>query len=411
MLTAFWTGLTFVAYAALVPTSVTTIVCTQHRAQAFALIAVVMCLVTSAASVLYVGGKQYSAHVVYAQAIEKSVTGASVEEIDADLLQAQSLFASDLYVAERVRLRLATAAPLLSLTEPTAADEQRFGQLLLEARELSELAIALDRTQPTNHALLAGMMALAAQGGGGTEALDRSLSSMGTAESFDPQNPEYQTLNALLLARLGESVRAREALLAAIGIKQNYTDALFLLSQLDIQEGKTESAIALTQAIISIEPRNPTRYFQLGALLAANNDLPNAIAAFELAVQLDPNFANARYLLALAYIDSNEIEAALRELRLVLELNPDNQELPVLISQLESGDFVRPSVGLSTPVTDPAQATEREGVTTSSEVPDTDLLNPINRTASDGTSTETSSVEEELDSSTGNEQSTTTLTE
>jgi tetratricopeptide (TPR) repeat protein len=63
-------------------------------------------------------------------------------------------------------------------------------------------------------------------------------------------------LFAQLSARFGDFEKARTYLNESIRLKNNYTEALFLLSQLDIEEGKTENAIKVTQEIISIEPYN-----------------------------------------------------------------------------------------------------------------------------------------------------------
>jgi tetratricopeptide (TPR) repeat protein len=165
----------------------------------------------------------------------------------------------------------------------------------------------------------------------------------------------------------------------AIRQKGNYTDALFLLSQLDIQEGNTESAIAVTRSIISIEPNNPTRYFQLGVLLATTNNLPVAIQAFEAAVSLDTNYANARYFLALAYLDSERTEDALSQLRIVEESNPDNETVKVLIEQVTSGTYQKEDKIFGVPVQNTQTVSQEDDITTATEVPDTDLVTPLNR--------------------------------
>ena len=162
-------------------------------------------------------------------------------------------------------------------------------------------------------------------------------------------------------------------------MKRNYTDALFFLTQLEVAEGNVPQAIAATEAIVSLEPQNPARYYQLGVLYAAAENRDASLAAFREAVRLDPNFANARYFLGLGLLDAGEREAALVELRAVAALNPDNAELAALIAGIESGEV--PAVSAvpadqATENTEPV-ATDGEQVTVTDE-PDTNLVTPVN---------------------------------
>lgn len=169
----------------------------------------------------------------------------------------------------------------------------------------------------------------------------------------------------------------------AIAIKNNYTPALFLLSQIEIQLGNTEQAITTTRAIIRMEPENPTRYFQLGLLLSANGETEAAIDAFESAIARNDEYANARYLLAIAYAEQGRFEEALAQLRVVEETNPENENLLNLIAQLEAGEV--PELATSTvttpveePDTDPA-----EGLNAESVPDDTALVESINQAGED----------------------------
>ena len=132
---------------------------------------------------------------------------------------------------------------------------------------------------------------------------------------------------------------ARTEIDAALALKSNYTQALLLLAQLEINEGNTELAIATTRNIIQLEPNNPTRYLQLGVLLTANENFVEAVAAYREALMIDPYHANARYLLALIYLNNDQTEVALQELKLVQSTNQDNVELKDLIGQIEAGEF------------------------------------------------------------------------
>ena len=213
---------------------------------------------------------------------------------------------------------------------------------------------------------------------------ERNQALFARARELDPVNPIYLVQLAQYQARVGDLAATRASLLEAINIKNNYTDALFLLSQLDIQEGKTEDAITVTRSIISLEPNNPTRYFQLGVLLATTNNLPAAVSAFETAILLDTNYANARYFLALAYLDLERPEDALAQLKIVEASNQENTSLKTLIGEVESGNYARPESTFEVPVQNSDVVSQEEGVTTSTEVPDTTLVAPVNRPAGEG---------------------------
>jgi tetratricopeptide (TPR) repeat protein len=401
LLGAFFTGLTLVAYAQLMPQSLRVVNFTQNRPRAFVLIALVMLIITASITSLFVLSKQYVAHVIYAQAVVASASAtdpaSAAANADTALDRAYSLFPSDLYLAERVQLRLGVISQLLALQTPSENDIARFNAAAAEALQLATMAVTADQTNPANHALLGsvyGVLSLA----GATTTKDSAVASLGRARELDPQNPEYALIEAQIATRSGDVSGARALLSESLGIKPNYIDALFLLSQIDVTEGNTEGALATTRSIVAIEPQNPVRYFQLGSLLVANRDLSGARAAFEAAIALDTNFANARYLLALVHLEEGRREEALAQLRIVQSTNGDNVELASLIGQLESGVAIPPPLGLSTPVSEPTVEVDGEGVTTTDTPPETDLIVPVNQSGEENveeaTVTETTTTTE-----------------
>lgn len=382
LLGAFFTGLTLVAYGQLRPQSLRVMNFTQNRPRAFVLIALVMVVITASIAALFVMSKQYVAHVVYAQAVVAAANtpdqATAAVNADTALNRAYSLFPSDRYIAERVQLRLGVIGSLLNVQAPSQDEIARFNNAAAEALQLSAMAVAADPTNPANQALLGsvyGILSLA----GATTTKENTTASLARARALDPQNPEYALIEAQIATRSGDLTSARNLLTQSLGIKPNYIDALFLLSQIDVTQGNTEGALATTRSIVAIEPQNPVRYFQLGSLLVANRDLVGARAAFETAIILDTNFANARYLLALVHLEEGRTEEALAQLRIVQSTNGDNVELASLVAQLESGVVVPPPLGLTKPVDEPSVDVDGEGVTTTDAPPETDLIVPVNR--------------------------------
>ena len=118
--------------------------------------------------------------------------------------------------------------------------------------------------------------------------------------------------------------------------------------------------------------------------MAKVNKIPDATKAFEQAIILDNNYANARYFLALAYLDANRKDDALAQLKIIEVSNPDNQMIKQLISEVEANKFVKPDAGFEVPVNDGSVVGQEEGdVTTSTKVPETDLITPLNQNNSD----------------------------
>ena len=261
----------------------------------------------------------------------------------------------------------------------------------------AQLAVDADQTDPQNWSTLGAVYSiLAAAGVEG--AADRAKEAFAQARSFDPTNPSYALLEAQLSSRTGDIEGARSSAISAVQLKQNYTDALFFLTQLDIAEGKVEDAIATTRAIISLEPNNPARYYQLGVLESSAGNLTNATAAFTRAVSLDKNYANARYFLALALLQQDKRDEAVEQLRVVLELNPGNEQVTALIGQIESGESfdTAPEVQAQQ-IEESTTVSEEDGSVTTTESPDTSLIVPVNTVADqpeEDTGTQDTSSEE-----------------
>ncbi|USN87616.1 MAG: tetratricopeptide repeat protein [Candidatus Nomurabacteria bacterium] len=370
------TGLTLSVYKVSVPNKDIVIDVVNKRRYGVVLMVLVLVVIVVSSSLLFKVTKQYLAQVNYADAVRSAE---SIGQMDAMLQHSQDLFAQDLFVAERAKLRLGELYRLLAIPEPTEEDIQVFQGTLVEGINMAEQAILLDSTNPVNYALLGSFYGLL-DPSETEELVKRRDGSFKQAQSLDPINPSYSVLWAQLAARQGDYNTARQQLGDAIQLKNNYTEALFLLSQIDILEKKTDNAIAVTKSIINIEPYNPTRYFQLGVLLTTAGEAEKAAEAFKQAIALDNNYANARYFLALNYLDAGRKDEALEQLRIVEITNQDNSELKAMIKSIEAGEFEGVTPGFTVPVND-GKVVETQGeVTTASEVPETDLVTPLNQT-------------------------------
>lgn len=386
LLAALATGLVLAAYVSQKSEAGLVIDVTKNRQYGFLLIASVLVVVVTSILSAITLSKLYWSSLVYADTVSSFQAGASYTDVDSGLERTFGLHPQDNYVTERAQLRLLEIQKL-SNGEVTPLTQQQYAAYLSEGISLSEQAINLDPTNPSNYLVLSNFYALL-DPKEFTEVTSRMTSLFEVVRGIDPVNPYYYVVEAQYQARQGNTEAARQSLLKAIELKNNYTDALLLLSQLDIAAGKVEDAIAVTSAIVSIEPNNPTRYFQLGVLLAANKDYGAASQAFGEAIKLDPSYANARYFLALTLLDQDKKTEALEQLYKVRETNSDNATVSELIRQVESGEYVKPKEILDVNVNEPETVTQDGDVTTATDLPDTDVVTPVNQVPQEETVTE-----------------------
>jgi tetratricopeptide (TPR) repeat protein len=375
LLAAILTGLSFVAYQALLPKAAIVVPLVSNRRRGFLIMTGVIVLITISVSALFTLGKQYVAQADFSKA---RANAQSIEDFQSGALAAFSQYQDDTFVISSAQTKLAMLQAMLGMQEPSKEDQDKFVNLAVQARQEAEAAVALDPSNPDGHATLASVfIVLASAGFDDAEGLANGK--LEDAKWRDPQNPSYLMMSAYLATRQGDTNLAREKVRTALELKNNFSEALFLLTQLDVKDGNLQSAIDTTRKIITLEPDNPTRYYQMGVLLAANKDLEGATKAYEAAIKIDQNFANARYMLALTYLDQKRLEDALTQLRIVRETNQDNEQLSNLVSQLEQNGLpLAPTEGLGGAVSEEQPGQQNGDTVTSPNQPDTDLVSPVN---------------------------------
>lgn len=159
---------------------------------------------------------------------------------------------------------------------------------------------------------------------GVTGAYDSAKTAYQKAEMLNPTNPEIPYVLAQLEIANKTPQAAIEDLKRTISLKQDYTPAIFLLSQLQVQQGNLKEALDAALAAAYFTPNNPNILFQIGILYAAQNDLNNAGLALSETVRLNPQFANARYFLAAVYAKLGKYSDAVTQLQAVSDMSADN---------------------------------------------------------------------------------------
>jgi tetratricopeptide (TPR) repeat protein len=157
------------------------------------------------------------------------------------------------------------------------------------------------------------------------------------AEKRNPTSPEIRLTLARLEALNNSNKAAKDYITEALTLKSNYTDAIFLLSQIEVAEGNLGDAIKSVESAAVLAPNDPTVFFQLGFLYYNNKDYQKAIITLERAVGLQSSYANARYFLGLSYDKQGRNKDAISQFESIQATNPDNQEVKFILSNLRAG--------------------------------------------------------------------------
>ena len=149
-----------------------------------------------------------------------------------------------------------------------------------------------------------------------------------------PDNPYLYLMLARLETSAGTKEGVRESLTDALKKKQNFADALYLMSQLEASESKIDEAIAYAIEAIKSAPNDPATYVQAGLLFYGKKVYEDAVLALKTALEKDPNNANVAYFLALSLRDGGRADLAKPLADELLRRNPGNADLEKFIASL-----------------------------------------------------------------------------
>ncbi|MDO8430473.1 MAG: tetratricopeptide repeat protein, partial [Candidatus Taylorbacteria bacterium] len=222
---------------------------------------------------------------------------------------------------------------IIHLTDQTQAEKDR---LVKEAIAYTQSAINLDPTNYYNYIAQARIyeiaLSLAMDG-----AYESVIEAYTNALKYNPYNPALYLNKARIEASQNKLEEAKRDIGLALQLKQNYLDAIFLLSQIQISQGQIKEAITSVQVASQINPGNPLIFFQLGFLYYNDKNYLGAIEALNQAIKLDNKYANAQYFLGLSYARVGKVADAIIQFEALSITNPDNQEVALILSNLRAG--------------------------------------------------------------------------
>lgn len=164
---------------------------------------------------------------------------------------------------------------------------------------------------------------------------DSAKKSYEEAIKLYPENPYLYIMLARLEASAGTKEGVRIQLTEALKKKQNFADALYLMSQLEASESKGDEALAYAIEAVKNAPNDPLVYTQAGLLYYGKKDYQNAVDALKTALEKDPNNANVAYFLALSLRDGGRPDLAAQIGQELLKRNPGNADLEAFLKSID----------------------------------------------------------------------------
>ncbi len=387
LLAAVCTGIFFGARQVVSPAVEKTYRLMHNPRSAFATVTVTVLIVVASVGSTYYVGRHYAAIYIFRSSIQAFQNGEKEEAVLARVSQAFELSSDDLFAQQVATYQGAVAGNLLQNGTANEETQAAFQNALQNGLKAGQLAVSLDNTNPDTWGALGGLFAVVVPlnienvYARGNEALTK-------AQELDPKNPSRLVALAQLELLHNDTVKAREYIMRAINLKSNYTDAIYVLSQIEISEGHVDAAIDTTRATALLDAENPVRFFQLGVLQLSANKPQDAVVSLERAVALSAEYSNARYFLAFAYDAVGKKADAEAQLKEVLARNPGNENVEGLLSRLSAGKPLAeapaaaatstPASPTNEPLKENSESSASNEPVTSGQAPDSPLLTPVN---------------------------------
>lgn len=170
---------------------------------------------------------------------------------------------------------------------------------------------------------------------------DKEVGYKGAKESYKeaiklyPENPYLYVILARLEASAGTKEGVRAQLTEALKKKQNFADALYFMSQLEVSESRMDEALKYAVEAVKNAPSDPLVYTQAGLLYYGKKDYQNAYNYLNEAFKKDQSNANVAYFLALTLRDGGQQILAKQIGQELLKRNPGNADLEAFLKSID----------------------------------------------------------------------------
>jgi tetratricopeptide (TPR) repeat protein len=286
-----------------------------------------------------------------------SLSSADLTKAQNDFQKALALDHLDIYDQAIVEADLTAANSLVnqisatgSNAKPTEVQVQQIGALVNAAASAAADAVKRDSLNYYNYISEAQVFdaatTLQMQG-----AYAAAVTAYTNAAKDNPYNPSIYLALAQLAAGQSKYDDATGYIGSALQLKNNYTDAVYLLSQIQVAQGKTADAITSVKFATQLNPNDPTAFYELGLLQYTAGEYSDAVTSLAKAVSLSPNYANAQYFLGLSYAKVGDTADAIAQFQELAKTNPDNSDVASILANLKAGKppFINQTPPVSTP--------------------------------------------------------------
>ncbi len=264
---------------------------------------------------------------------------------DADFAKALRFGSSDIFWQARAEAEIAAARKLAAtVTSATSASSSQavltqMADLINKAAAYAGNAVKYDPTNYYNYISQARVYEAASEIKM-ANGFENAVQAYTTAIRLNPGNPSIYLSLASLQAKQSKLDDGVKTLGAALQVKNNYLDAVFLLSQIYATKGDLPNAIIAAQVATQLNPTNSLLLFQLGILQYSSKNYQAAVDALSQAVKIQTDYANAKYFLGLAYARLNKTDEAISQFEDLAKTNPDNQEVALILANLKAGKSI-----------------------------------------------------------------------
>jgi cytochrome c-type biogenesis protein CcmH/NrfG len=299
-------------------------------------ILILLVLMVSAISLTYLYIEKFTSVLYFSKGLNGGNTMESLSNSERMISRAITLDKSDVYYRNLSQVYVGKINLLVNDKETSQdALKSELQTLVNLAQEKAQLAVAQNPKQYLNYVNLgnvySSLVPLSVD-----NSYESAFAAYDKAQTLAPNNPSIPLAKATLEFISKNNKESRKYIEEALSMKVNYVDAIFLLVQIETNEGNLSEAIKKAEMAGEFAPNDSTVFFRLGLLRYNNSDYNGAIGAFEQAVIKNTSYLNARYFLGLSYKKVGRVNDALVQFNILNKVIPDNQDVKDAISSINA---------------------------------------------------------------------------
>ncbi len=301
--------------------------------------------------------KKTVAFFYFATGVKQLSVSRDAKLADMSFTKALSFDASDIYWRAKVETSLVeirNLAVTVTANTPASTSETVVKEMVNTLNKgvmYANNAIKIDPTNYYNYLSLARAYEIGISINM-SDAYDNAVKAYTEAINRNPYNPSIYLSLANLQANNNKLDDALKTSGVALQVKNNYLDAVFLLSKIYAAKGDLPNAITAAKVATQLNPNNSLLLFQLGILDYNYKDYKGAIEALTQAIKIQSDYANAKYFLGLSEARLSHTNEAIVQFEDLANTNPDNEEIKLILENLKEGKSIFAD-GVKSPETAP----------------------------------------------------------